>query len=469
MRDSRQVALRRVTLFLDCFVLPLSAALAFFIHGVLKEHLPGLKAPPQVSEYAVILYAAIPVWLALDVMIGLHRAFEHRWTRFGLFIDLLKLHGIGFLAIASLLFLTQIVINRAIVFAFLGVNMVVMFIMRSIVGSTVEARYERGQNRESLLLVGDPSPLMTAFVDGVAAEEFAPSIAGVLSNVAVPANLKNLGVPQQLGDVLHDAHVDLVVFFPPFQHPESAAELLKTCERIGVSTAFVVTGAAPYSVAPQVLTLGNVPCLTFDWVPARSGALAVKYSFDAFVAVVGLIVLSPLLLVVALLIRITMGSPVLFKQERVGLHGRRFNLIKFRTMVHDAENKRAELLAKNEMSGPVFKIAEDPRITPLGRFLRKWSIDELPQLINVALGQMSLVGPRPLPVAEQQEIEGWYRRRLSMKPGITGLWQVSGRNDVDFDEWMQMDLRYVDQWTLRLDLQLLQRTVPAVLLRKGAR
>jgi lipopolysaccharide/colanic/teichoic acid biosynthesis glycosyltransferase len=144
-------------------------------------------------------------------------------------------------------------------------------------------------------------------------------------------------------------------------------------------------------------------------------------------------------------------------------------MLKFRTMEREAEERRDALLARNEMSGPVFKVSDDPRVTWLGRWLRKFSIDELPQLANVLFGSMSLVGPRPLPIREQQEIRGWHRRRLSMKPGITGLWQVSGRNDVDFEEWMKLDLRYVDEWSLRLDAWILLKTIPAVLLGKGSR
>lgn len=144
-------------------------------------------------------------------------------------------------------------------------------------------------------------------------------------------------------------------------------------------------------------------------------------------------------------------------------------MIKFRTMVVDAEKKRDDLLAQNEMSGPVFKVTNDPRITRLGHFLRRTSLDELPQLFNVLLGEMSLVGPRPLPTKEQQGISGWQRRRLSMRPGITGLWQVSGRSNIDFEQWMKLDLRYIDGWSLVMDLKILLKTLPAVLFAKGAR
>jgi lipopolysaccharide/colanic/teichoic acid biosynthesis glycosyltransferase len=163
-----------------------------------------------------------------------------------------------------------------------------------------------------------------------------------------------------------------------------------------------------------------------------------------------------------------MGRPVIFAADRAGLNGRAFRMYKFRTMKLGAEADRAGLEAANEMSGPVFKIASDPRVTPLGRFLRKYSLDELPQLFNVLTGSMSLVGPRPLPVGEQEQIRGWQRRRLSMKPGVTGLWQVSGRSGINFEEWMALDLQYVDEWSLLLDLQVLLRTIPAVLVGRGA-
>jgi lipopolysaccharide/colanic/teichoic acid biosynthesis glycosyltransferase len=175
------------------------------------------------------------------------------------------------------------------------------------------------------------------------------------------------------------------------------------------------------------------------------------------------------MVLIAVLILVTMGRPVLHSQERIGYHGRRFRMIKFRSMVRDAERQRDTLGRHNEMSGPVFKIARDPRITPVGRVLRKFSLDELPQLFNVLSGTMSLVGPRPLPVAEQQQISGALRRRLSMKPGITGLWQVSGRSNLQFEQWMQKDLEYLDNWSNLLDLKLLLLTIPAVITGRGAK
>jgi exopolysaccharide biosynthesis polyprenyl glycosylphosphotransferase len=199
----------------------------------------------------------------------------------------------------------------------------------------------------------------------------------------------------------------------------------------------------------------------------REAGLAVKRLIDIAGAAVGLIILSPLMLGTALAIRLRDGPPVLFRQTRVGLHGRHFTILKFRTMAPDAEGRLHEVAHLNERSGAAFKAANDPRLTRLGRTLRKTSIDELPQLWNVLKGEMSLVGPRPPLPSEVLEYDIWHRRRLSMKPGITGLWQVEMRHEPSFDRWVELDLSYIDRWTLWLDLRILLRTMPSVLMARG--
>jgi exopolysaccharide biosynthesis polyprenyl glycosylphosphotransferase len=470
VNEQRQAAFRRLTLLLDAVVLPVSMLVAYQLHLALMPYVPALRHPPEPSQYATLLYLTVSLFLVLIVLLQLHTLFERRPTKLEVLVDLSKLHVVGFLGLAGLLFATNSVLNRAIVFAFLGVNLPLMFVVRVLVMSYAEATFARGESRRAWLLVGDGSEGMARMVREAADEPWPPKVLGLLSE-APPATAglpPHLGPPSKLGQVLHDGHVDLVIFFPPMHHPDAAGELLAACEKLGVPAAFAVDSVHRYPITPQVVTHGGTALITFDWVPPRPAAIAIKQAFDVLAAAVLLLLLSPLLLLAALAIRLSMGGPVLFGQERVGLHGRRFKLLKFRTMVMDAEARRAELDAKNEMSGPVFKMADDPRVTRLGRVLRRWSVDELPQLFNVLQGSMSLVGPRPLPVSEQQEIVGWYRRRLSMKPGITGLWQVSGRSEVDFDEWMKLDLRYVDQWSLRQDLRILLRTLPAVVSRRGA-
>jgi exopolysaccharide biosynthesis polyprenyl glycosylphosphotransferase len=194
-----------------------------------------------------------------------------------------------------------------------------------------------------------------------------------------------------------------------------------------------------------------------------------KRVLDIVMSVALIFLLMPLLAAVALLIRLTSNGPVLFRQERLGLNKRRFQIYKFRTMVADAEERMADLEQYNEASGPVFKIKNDPRITPLGKILRRTSIDELPQLFNVLKGDMSMVGPRPLPVRDYEGFsEDWQRRRFSIQPGLTCLWQINGRSSIGFDDWMKLDIQYMDEWSLWLDVKILARTIPAVLKGSGA-
>ncbi|NLF25519.1 MAG: exopolysaccharide biosynthesis polyprenyl glycosylphosphotransferase, partial [Deltaproteobacteria bacterium] len=198
--------------------------------------------------------------------------------------------------------------------------------------------------------------------------------------------------------------------------------------------------------------------------------LGLKRVFDVVVSALLLVVCSPLFAVIALLVRITSPGPVFFVQKRVGLNGRLFNMYKFRSMHSTAESELEALKAQNEMSGPAFKLKNDPRVTALGRFLRRFSLDELPQLWNVFKGEMSLVGPRPPVPGEVNAYARRYRRRLSMRPGMTCTWQVSGRNEIkDFDSWVKLDLEYIDNWSFWQDIRLLLRTIPAVLSGVGAR
>ena len=196
--------------------------------------------------------------------------------------------------------------------------------------------------------------------------------------------------------------------------------------------------------------------------------LYVKRAFDVVASLLGLLLLSPFFLAIAILIKLDSKGPVFFRQLRAGKDGQEFLFYKFRSMIEDAEELKQSLMHLNELDGPVFKISEDPRITSVGRFLRRTSLDELPQLINVLRGEMSLVGPRPPLPCEVENYEGWQREKLTVVPGITCLWQISGRNNIGFTEWMRLDIEYIRRQSLGLDVRILARTVPAVLSRKGA-
>ncbi|MCU1245861.1 MAG: UDP-glucose:undecaprenyl-phosphate glucose-1-phosphate transferase, partial [Acidobacteria bacterium] len=262
--------------------------------------------------------------------------------------------------------------------------------------------------------------------------------------------------------------IDEIVFAVTRKKLDEMKQIFLLCEELGVRTRVAMNFFQNRVARIEIEELEGVPFLTFTTTPSNESQLALKRLLDIAVSMTTLFIAAPIILLVSLAIRFSSPGSVFFKQKRIGLNGRMFTLYKFRTMINDAHARRSEVEHLNEMTGPVFKSRSDPRVTPVGRVLRKFSLDELPQLWNVFKGDMSLVGPRPPIPEEVAEYHRWHRRRLSMKPGLTCLWQVSGRNNVDFDRWMQMDLQYIDNWSPSLDLKILLRTIPAVLLGKGA-
>ena len=262
---------------------------------------------------------------------------------------------------------------------------------------------------------------------------------------------------------------EVVISLPMKSHYDQTARIVSICEEQGVIVRWC-SHLFPLKLGrPHVEQFEGEPLITVSTGPVRGAAMLVKRVLDVGVSSVLLVVLAPLATVVMLAIKVTSPGPAVFAQKRLGLNKRVFNLYKFRTMVADAEEKQAELRHLNEVSGPVFKIKDDPRITRIGRVLRKTSLDELPQLFNVLKGDMSLVGPRPLPVTDYEGFdEDWHRRRFSVRPGITCLWQVGGRSNISFDRWMELDMEYIDNWSLWIDLKILGKTIPAVLRGSGA-
>ena len=250
-------------------------------------------------------------------------------------------------------------------------------------------------------------------------------------------------------------------------HAEMQA-VIGVCERFGIPFALPAAGFRFSRAEPLCKSALADGYIHYTAVRARPLQLAVKRAIDIAVSATALALLSPLLLAVAASVKLTSRGPVLFRQTRVGQRGRLFHMLKFRSMIANAEELKTRLLAHNEQQGPVFKMKSDPRVTGVGRFLRKYSLDELPQLVNVLRGEMSLVGPRPPLPVEVATYEAWQRRRLSVRPGLTCVWQVSGRSNISFEEWMYLDMQYIDHWSLQRDLQLLVQTVPAVLVGRGA-
>jgi exopolysaccharide biosynthesis polyprenyl glycosylphosphotransferase len=274
-----------------------------------------------------------------------------------------------------------------------------------------------------------------------------------------------------LVEALHKHSVSRVIFAGGHSHLNHLQKAIEACEVEGVE-AWLVADFIKTSIArPDFDMFGSRPVIVFRTTPEISWALFIKTTIDFTGALILVILNLPLFLLASIGIMLTSPGPIIFRQNRAGKHGRPFTMYKFRTMNTDAEMRHAELVAYNLMSGPVFKIENDPRITSFGKWLRKTSIDELPQLINVLKGTMSLVGPRPLPIYEVEKFENSaQRRRLSVKPGLTCLWQIEGRNTIsDFNDWVRLDLKYIDNWSNWLDLKILLKTIPAVLFGFGAK
>jgi len=282
-------------------------------------------------------------------------------------------------------------------------------------------------------------------------------------------SLNIIGDLEDIQEILEQSVVDQVFVTLPMRSCYSRIQrLVEICETIGVGVNIMPDLFSLNSARMTIGKLNGIPHFSYCSFPVSRWKRALKRVIDVVVSSILLILFSPLFLVISVLIKLTSKGPVLFNQKRAGYHNRVFTMLKFRSMLEGAEELRADLEYRNEMDGPVFKIREDPRVTRLGRFLRRSSIDELPQLINVLKGDMSLVGPRPPVPEEVEQYDPWQRRRLSVKPGLTCFWQVSGRNRIPFQEWMKLDLKYVDNWSLGLDMILLLKTIRAILEGPGA-
>lgn len=347
-----------------------------------------------------------------------------------------------------------------IIFAFLAGTL--LLARERVYQTFLRHQLRTGQMRQPVVLIGMPEDIDTVF-------NAIPIQQRMEMEIVARFDVRETN-RKELIRVLHDKGVSRVIFAAEHVHFNEVADALAACEVEGVEVWLAADFFQTSIARPDFLMIGGKPMLVFRSTPEVSWALLLKNCFDRVAALFLIAITSPAWLVAVIGIRMSSEGPIIFRQERGGLYGRPFTMYKFRTMVQDAEAKQIDLEEANQMSGPVFKIDNDPRIFRFGRFLRRTSIDEFPQLINVLLGHMSLVGPRPLPVYEVVKIEqSSQRRRLSVKPGITCLWQIGGRNRIsDFDEWVALDLEYIDNWSLWLDAKILMRTVPVVVWGAGA-
>lgn len=467
----------RIVYAVDLLLTSAAFFVAFFIRDVVLPAFAPQTFPTglfPLREYLKLYPLVLVIWSAL--LFTYHSYHSHRTIPLRKeATTILRVVVFGNVLLATFAFLFELTQLSRAWFLLFGA-LAAVFLLAEKIALRLIARYVRskGLNYRTVLIVGTGRRAIDVARMIVEHKYWGFKILGfVTDGHRLPngwARFRILGSVPDLKKILESMTepIDEIVFAVTRKKLDEMKQIFLMCEELGIRTRVAMNIFQNRVARLEVEELEGIPFLTFTTTPSNETHLAVKRLLDVCVSAMLLVLSAPIILVAAIAIRLTSPGSVLFKQERIGLNGRIFTLYKFRTMIADAHERRAELNHLNEMTGPVFKAKQDPRVTPIGRFLRKFSLDELPQLWNVLKGDMSLVGPRPPIPEEVASYHRWHRRRLSMKPGLTCLWQVSGRNNVDFDRWMQMDLQYIDNWSPSLDLKILLRTIPAVLSGRGA-
>jgi len=419
--------------------------------------------------------------LEISIVIGLILIFALRalynirltgsWFRQGWTIVSSTTLGLTFLITYYFIFQPQSSSRLLVPFVW-ATAIIVLCAARLIVSLIMGMLYRLGLGETRLLVVGSGRLGKMIMQHMVANPNLGYNIVGFLHDMNEPPSdfgrFKMLGTLEDLGMVIRSMQIDEVIIALPSHLHQQSIRSVRLCERLGTSFKLVPDLYELSLSRIDMEAIEGIPLIGIKQVSLNSVQRFVTRMVDVIVAALILIIGFPLWLCFALAIRLSSSGEILYKQTRIGLNGRPFKVYKFRSMYKNAETRLADLLSHNEVQGPIFKIKDDPRITPVGRFLRHTSFDEIPQLINVLKGEMSLVGPRPPLPHEVAQYEEWQKERLAIKPGLTGLWQVRGRSNINFDEGVLMDLYYIENWSLRLYFLVLLRTIPAVLFRRGA-
>ena len=458
-------------------------SVAFFAAFWIRDLLLPIFAPNRfptglfpLQDYLKIYPVVLIIWSVL--LFSYHSYHSHRTlTLQREVLTVFRVVTVGNVLLATLAYLLPLrQLSRAwfILFAVLSALLLVL----EKIALRVMARYVRakGLNYRTILIVGTGRRAIDVARLVEDHKYWGYKILGFVSDGhRLPngwARFRVYGTVPEIRTLLENGEfpeiVDEIVFAVTRKKLDEMKQIFLLCEELGIRARVAMNFFENRLARIEVEELEGIPFLTFTTTPSNETQLAAKRMLDVCISLVILALSAPVIVLAAIAIKITSPGSVLFKQQRIGLNGRTFTLYKFRTMIADAHERLSEVSHLNEMTGPVFKVKADPRVTWVGRILRRFSLDELPQLWNVLRGDMSLVGPRPPIPEEVRSYHRWQRRRLSMKPGLTCLWQVNGRNNIDFDHWMKMDLQYIDEWSPSLDLKILLRTIPAVLLGRGA-
>jgi exopolysaccharide biosynthesis polyprenyl glycosylphosphotransferase len=478
MHEKRRRVLLNCLRCADLVVMAAAFAVALLFSGKVVEGSPLDEfLTVRVKLLNLAFFAGFAVlWNVIFGAFGLYRS-----RRVGLMTDewwdVAKAVGVGTLILSGFgLVFNFSAVNRAFVAGFFITALLGTALLRTALRSILGGARRRGRNLRNLVIIGC-GPRGAEFGREVRSRpELGYLLLGYIDEIAPPLNPlhgkpeKLLGSLEHSREVLAGIEVDEVVISLPIRsYYETITRLIVLCEELGLVVRIPADFFESRLVHAYVDKLHDTPVLTLQAHAPAGGSTALKRVIDFFGSVAAMIAFSPLFAFLAAAIKLDSSGPVFFVQERVGLGRRKFRLIKFRTMQVDAEERQAEIEGLNEVDGAAFKIKNDPRVTRVGRILRKTSLDEIPQMWNVFRGDMSLVGPRPLPVRDVSRFDGeWQQRRFTVRPGLTCLWQINGRHNIDFDHWMELDLQYIDNWSLSLDFDIMFKTIPAVLRGTGA-
>jgi exopolysaccharide biosynthesis polyprenyl glycosylphosphotransferase len=465
--------------FIDITITGFSFIAAYFIkRNLMPGDLSNLSTDPN---YYIVLLLIVIAWYISFKWMGMYMSFRQQafWQ---FFVVILKSCFMGMVLVSVAMYLTRIQgVSRLLMGIFFMLDICLLTLFKYIIFKTLEKIRTDGFNTRNILIVGSEDRACQVIE---AVEKFKATGYRVLGcfeleeeslGKTVYGDHKVIGLIRDLEAYLRNNIVDELIFAIPLKKIKDGDRYMILAESMGIKVRIIPDWELHYLMyRPDIATIQfeeflGVYNMALQSTPQNEGKLLIKNTFDFISGLVLILLLSPFLIVIGLAIKLFSKGPVLYKQERLGMNGRRFQVYKFRTMVENADELLRELAEMNEADGPVFKIKNDPRIIPyVGSFLRKTSLDELPQLLNVIKGEMSLVGPRPPIPKEVDEYSVWHRRRLSMKPGMTCLWQIAPRrNDLSFEDWMKLDLKYIDTWSLFNDFKILVLTARAVLTGAG--
>ncbi len=483
MLKEKEAVVRNSLIFIDGAVVSVAYLLAFFMRQWIDPDLilkwfpswSSLVSEPKLTlnQYLIFLVIVAPLWCWILYRNNMYHSLRTHsylqvvWT-------VCKSSGMAFLSFGTLLFVVKTTfMSRLFFFLFAGLGFSLLFVEKTAMYIVMHSLRRAGRVDRRLLIVGN-GPRAGAFIQRVRSHpEWGFQILGAIDDepgrgITKVNGVDVIGTLEDIPRILHNDAVDECVFVVPRSRLSSLEGALHDCEIEGVATTITVDLFDMQIAKSGVSEIDGVPLLRFNTTKINEWQLFGKRLIDLVVSGLVIILLGPILALVSLLIKVTSPGPVFFKQQRFGLHGRRFTLYKFRTMREGAQDVLSKVDDLAEMTTPEFRRKKTMWITPLGRILRKFSIDELPQFFNVFVGQMSLIGPRPTVPDEVDKYQTWQRRRFSMKPGITCLWQIKGRNNIAFEDWMKLDLEYLDTWSLWLDIKILVKTIPVVLFGVGA-